>query len=328
MKLMAPSFWFQDSVSGIARCLTPLAWLYEKLDGLTQRATSTHPVEKPVICVGNLTLGGAGKTPVVMEVVRILKDELLISPHILTRGYKRKNHQNDQPVRVDTMHTPKDVGDEPYILSQYAPTWVSADRVASARCALSAGADVIVMDDGFQNQSLFKNMNIVVVDGHQKFGNGCVFPAGPLRTSIQSGLAKADIIVLIHGDDAFYDRLCAYQKPVVRCFFAATHPVPLGPVMAYAGIGYPLKFKHYLESMGYTVVQFVSYPDHHAYTHKDCMYLIHESQRLGVPVITTQKDAIKWILPHDSPHVINIQLSYHTTEDHSMMRDYVRRCVC
>lgn len=326
MMLRPPDFWYQDHVSWAARLLTPLAWLYEGADHLKQSLTRTTRISVPVICVGNMTLGGAGKTPVVMDIVRRLHTTYHKNPHILTRGYGR-TRSDKAPLCVHAHHTPKDVGDEPFLLGTLGPTWVGADRVASAHCAVQSGADVVVMDDGLQNQSLYKDLTIVVVDGAQKCGNGKIFPAGPLRTSMRQGLSKADLVLLIHGSDAYAHELSLYGKPVVRGMFEPTLPIPPQPVMAFAGIGYPHKFKQYLCDLGFDVVAFQEYPDHHNYTLRDCEVLLERSLALGVPLITTQKDSVKWCMPEYSPHVVTIQLDYQSAHDVSLVEDHVRMCI-
>ena len=324
MGITAPVFWSKDHLEFLAYALKPLSWLYQGGDFIKQALTHTHRVDVPVVCVGNVTLGGSGKTPVVIDIVRILMREFSKSPHILSRGYARSAPKSNAPLRVLPSHTYSDAGDEPLLLARHAPTWISSNRVSSAHFAINAGADFLVMDDGFQNNALYKNINILVVDGHQKFGNGCIFPAGPLRTSITRGMEKADLVIMLNGDDAFYKYLQRYNRPIARAFFQSTHPVPPQPVMAFAGIGYPEKFKRHLINMGYDVVRFIPFPDHHAYTHDECKSLINESGARNIPLLTTEKDIIKWCMPENCPYSVGIELMYEHENDREHIRTIIR----
>jgi tetraacyldisaccharide 4'-kinase len=251
----------------------------------------------PVLCVGNPTLGGAGKTPTALAAAR-----LLIAagerPAFLSRGY---GGRLAGPVAVDpARHTADEVGDEPLLLARLAPTIVAADRVAGAAAALAAGAGVIVMDDGFQNPSLAKDTAILVVDGRTGIGNGRVFPAGPLRAPLGAQLARAQAIVVIgepatsaamlseartHGLAVFHGRLVPDAGSVAA--------VAGRPVLAFAGIGDPEKFFATLARAGIAAPIRRRFADHHRYTAAEAAALLADADRAGLLPLTTEKDYVR-----------------------------------
>ena len=190
--MRAPAFWSEDSF--ISRLLSPIGCAYGYAAAARSRRAKPASVNRPVICIGNLVAGGAGKTPIALAVA----DRLLtrgLEPHFLTRGYGGRI-AGPQRVEPDE-HRAKDVGDEALLLARRATTWISRDRAAGAQAAEHDGADIVVMDDGLQNHSLFKDLSLVVIDGAYGIGNGRVMPAGPLREFWQNGLARADGIVVL-----------------------------------------------------------------------------------------------------------------------------------
>ncbi|TNE30785.1 MAG: tetraacyldisaccharide 4'-kinase, partial [Alphaproteobacteria bacterium] len=191
-----PAFWYGTTPPPPA--LKPLGWLYDRLSRLRRRLASPYHAEVPVLCIGNLTMGGSGKTPVAIAVSHILHD-LGFLPHFLTRGY---GGTLKGPVLVKpAQHSFQDTGDEPLLLARHAPCWVSRKRTAGAVAAAEGGAGAIIMDDGFQNPSLSKNLSFLVIDASAGFGNGAVFPAGPLREHPKNGLKRADACVLLGAED-------------------------------------------------------------------------------------------------------------------------------
>jgi tetraacyldisaccharide 4'-kinase len=297
MKLATPRWWYSRDrrVMPMTRgLLTPLSWLWA---GVTARkiasATPVHP-GVPVICVGNLTLGGAGKTPVVREIARRL------GGHVLTRGY---GGREAGPLRVDpATHTAADVGDEPLMLAGALPVWVSRDRPAGARAAAQAGARFVVMDDGHQNPSLKKALSLVVVDGETRggewpFGDGRVFPAGPMREPLKAGLARADAsVVLLPADvEAPDTELLAMlaAKPVLVARLQPAGPPPAGPIVGFAGIGKPWKFERALKAAGADLADFAPFPDHYAYDAAALRLLAERADQFGARLVTTEKDWVR-----------------------------------
>ncbi len=283
--MKAPAFWTEGGV--LAATLAPLGHLYA-LGGRLRRATAAAwqaPV--PVICVGNLTVGGTGKTPTAIAVAR----RLLIlgrKPVLVSRGYRGRLAG---PVRVDpTQHAASETGDEPLLLAEAAPTIVAKDRLAGVRAAIELGAEVIVLDDGFQDPRLAHDLALVVVDGGAGFGNGRVLPAGPLREPVADGLARADAVILIG------DGIVATARPVLRARLVPTEASLrfLGrKVLAFAGIGRPQKFFDTLAEIGAEVAATRAFPDHHSYDEDDAAHLIEAAAGLGAEPVTTRKDWVR-----------------------------------
>ena len=244
----APDFWNHREGPGSApvrrALLTPVSWLYQS--GAALRAATSHPYKAsaPVICVGNVTLGGAGKTPVAIAILKHLREKG-IDAHGLSRGY---GGRRSGPLLVDAnAHDYRDVGDEALLLARAGPTWVAKSKAAGARAAAKAGAELVVLDDGFQNPTLHKDLNLVLIDAAAGLGNGRVFPAGPLRESARSAMSRADAVVLVStGPDP--DRRGAWRNylpasaPVLEAEIVPLGPGPAGPVLAFAGIARPEKF--------------------------------------------------------------------------------------
>ena len=292
-----PRFWRSDpSRPGVAaRALAPLGWAYAAGGALRQRWTRPLRAGVPVICVGNATLGGAGKTPVAIALAARLRARGLCV-HILSRGYKGAH--KGPPLRVDpAWHSAGTVGDEPLLLARAAPTWVGRDRVASAKAAEAAGAEVLVLDDGFQNPALVKDLTLLVVDGEAGFGNGRVVPAGPLREPAARALARADAVVRIGPDTAgITSRLGAGGCPVLTATLdtdAEGAALAGERVLAFAGIGRPAKFHATLTAHGAEVVAFEAFADHHPYTAAEVSRLHARAAAEGLRLVTTEKDAVR-----------------------------------
>ncbi|HXF88336.1 MAG TPA: tetraacyldisaccharide 4'-kinase [Xanthobacteraceae bacterium] len=287
-----PAFWWQPG-GAAAALLAPLAAAYGAV-ARARLALSGRAVGIPVVCVGNLTVGGAGKTPTALAIGR-----LLIAagrrPYFLTRGY---GGRLAGPILVESKHRAADVGDEPLLLARVAPTVVSHDRVAGAEAARAAGADVIVMDDGFQNPSLAKNFSLLVVDGRRGVGNGRVLPAGPLRAPLQSQLARAHALLVVGaaaaaepvvaaapGLPVFHGRLLADPQALDR--------IRDHKVFAFAGIADPEKFFATLEDARIDVQLRYAFPDHHPYRGADIFALMARAEREGLVLVTTEKDFVR-----------------------------------
>jgi len=276
---------------GIGRFLSPISRLYAAIAHLRQRWVTPWLAPIPVICVGNITAGGAGKTPVALALGILLRDRGH-EAHFLSRGYGGRLRG---PVRVDpSTHTARDVGDEPLLLAEVAPAWISRNRVAGAKAAIEAGATVIVMDDGLQNSALAKTASLVVVDGGFGFGNGLVLPAGPLREPVAEGFARADAIVLMEPDTVgVAAELKEASLPLIgaRMVPAAEAENLTGrDVVAFAGIGRPEKFFATLEDLGCRIITKRGFPDHHDFTPDEIMRLVESARAAGATLVTTAKD--------------------------------------
>ncbi len=290
--LRAPEFWWRPQ-GLLALSLAPLAVLYGWVAAARMKRVG-EKINVPVICIGNLIAGGAGKTPTAIALAKALQ-ALGKNPVFLSRGY---GGRLAGPLVVDrATHSSKDVGDEPLLLAKIAPTIIAQDRLAGARFAAGHG-DIIIMDDGFQNPAVHKDCSIVVVDTGQLIGNGWCLPAGPLRAPMKAQWAKADLCVLIgedHDDtEAFINQI---PMPVYRGRLvpeaSQANALKALNVFAFAGIGRPDKFFNTLEEAGAVLAEKRSYADHYRYTADDIASIISEaSAKLLIPV-TTAKDAVK-----------------------------------
>jgi len=278
--------------------LRPISWVWGF--ETARRIAAGRPFDPgvPVICVGNLTVGGSGKTPV----VRALAGRLAAGGRgvrILTRGY---GGRLKGPVRVDPAHDAADVGDEALMLAHDAAVWVARDRAAGARAAARDGAEVIVMDDGHQNPGVAKALSLVVVDGETRdgewpFGDGATFPAGPMREPLAAGLARADAVVLLLPADleAPDPALSAALSPtpVLIARLTPVAPPPAGLQLAFAGIGKPWKMERALKAAGCDLADFAPLPDHARYDERTLRFLAHRAAALGAGLITSEKDWVK-----------------------------------
>jgi tetraacyldisaccharide 4'-kinase len=288
-----PPFWWR--AAGIEACLlAPVAAIYGAFAaGRLKREGCRAGV--PVICIGNPTLGGAGKTPTALAVARMLK-AAGERPVFLSRGYGGR--QRGPLLVAPDRDRAADVGDEPLLLARVAPTVVAHDRVEGAKAAQAAGASIIVMDDGFQNPALAKDFSVLVIDGRRGLGNSRVFPAGPLRAPLDAQLARADAVVLVGavGEGAAVAGAAAEARklPLLRAWLEpdreAIAALAGGRVLAFAGIGDPEKVFATLREAGIAVAATRSFADHHRYTPADARDLCRQADAEGLMLVTTEKD--------------------------------------
>lgn len=284
--IRTPRFWYEPGPGLAALLLWPLSLVYGVLSRLL-RASSPARVTRPVVCVGNITAGGSGKTPVVQGLVSILRD-LGMKPAVLLRGYGGRLRG---PARVSANHSVSDVGDEAMLHARSCPAWISADRPSGAQAAIDTGADIVVMDDGFQNFSLIKDISFVVIDGAVGLGNGLLLPAGPCRENPAAALARADAVVLL-GEDKTGLMARIVDRPVFGARVVAdVGGLAGGPVFAFAGIGRPEKFKEALTAVGVDVAGFAGFADHHVYTQGELNDL--RTRAGDRMLVTTEKDHVR-----------------------------------
>ena len=290
-----PAFWQQRN-SLLSRLLMPLGALYGGLTAsrMMQRGTVAGI---PVICVGNYHTGGAGKTPTTLMMVKLLR-ELGETPVVLSRGHGGKLRG---PVKVDpSRHEAADVGDEPLMMARDVPVVIARDRVGGAALARSTGASVIVMDDGFQNPALVKDLSLIVIDGNRGLGNGRVFPAGPLRAPLDRQIDRTDALVIIGDGVAATGVAALVHGRGGKILTARLQPDAASVralhgkrVLAFAGIGDPGRFFRTLRNAGVDVAVETAFGDHHPYRSQEIDTLVAQAQREGLTLVTTEKDLVK-----------------------------------
>ena len=287
-----PGFWHGPS-SWKSHLLRPLGALYGAVAANRLRRKGLD-AGIPVLCVGNYHVGGAGKTPTVLALAKLLR-ELGETPVVLSRGYGGRLRG---PVRVDpARHAASDVGDEPLMMASQLPVVVARKRADGVPLARSQGATVILMDDGFQNPSVAKDASLIVIDGNRGLGNGQVFPAGPLRAPLRPQLVRTDALVIVGNGaaaEAVAAAIAAQGKPVLR---AHLQPDPAQVaslrgrrVLAFAGIGDPARFFATLEASGIEVVRRRAFADHHPFAQGEIEGLVAEAARDALTLVTTEKD--------------------------------------
>ena len=287
----APQFWWAKP-RVLAFVLAPLAWVYGRVAANRMHGGVMARAPLPVVCVGNFTVGGSGKTPLAIAVAKAAKLEGL-KPGFITRGHGGTVKASRMAGETDSALT---IGDEALLLARIAPVAVGADRLAGAKLLAGAGCTIAIMDDGFQSRSIAIDHSIIAVDARRGTGNGFVMPSGPLRAALNVQMPFADQIVIVgegEAGDAVVRTASRAGKPVAR---AALKPGNIGKikgksVMAFAGIADPEKFYATLRSMGAVIAKSRSFPDHHIFTQNELRSLLQDSGDLLL--VTTEKDEVR-----------------------------------
>jgi tetraacyldisaccharide 4'-kinase len=322
----APAFWARPP-GVLSELLVPLGAGWEAAGRLRHSFARPYWPPVPVVCVGNLVAGGSGKTPVALALTAHLVSRGA-AVHFVTRGY---GGRLGGPVRVDAvLHDAAAVGDEALLLANRAPCWVARDRADGVRAAVAAGAQIIVLDDGFQNPTIGKNLSLVVVDAAYGFGNGRVIPAGPLRENLARGLARADAVVLLDAEAQPHCPEPLGMGESLPVLHAALRPVAgerlAGKrLLAFAGIGRPEKFYSTLRELGAELVGTRSFPDHHPYRAGEIEQLFRAAERVGARLVATAKDLVRVPLPlRTTIEVLEVEIRW---ADAAALADVLRAVV-
>jgi len=290
-----PDFWYRPpSLKSLS--LAPIGALYGVIAG-RRMLQGGIDAGIPVICIGNYHLGGAGKTPMVLALTRVLRD-LGERPTVLSRGYGGRLRG---PVTVDPgSHEATDVGDEPLMLAETVPVVVSRDRIQGVALAKAQNASVILMDDGFQNPAIAKDASLIVIDAERGVGNGKVFPAGPLRAPLPAQIVRTDALIVIGEGSAarpVIEAVAAHHRPVLSARITAherSRAALRGKrVLAFAGIGDPDRFFRTLRGCDIELARERTFPDHYQFSANDIAGLVAEARRDGLTLVTTEKDMVR-----------------------------------
>lgn len=298
----APSFWYAKP-GMLARAFVPLSAIYAWVSRSRGARITPYRSKLPVICVGNFTAGGGGKTPTAIAIAKMLQTQGL-RPCFLTRGYGGKLQG---PQLVGEKDSAEEIGDEPLLLAAIAPTVIAANRADGAKFIEALDANVIVMDDGFQNPQLAKDLSLIAVDSGRGIGNGYVLPAGPLRAPLGEQMDHADALI-VNGESGKAASLAENFTKAGKPVFSA-RIVPQGdtrwlgvlPVIGFAGIARPEKFFMTLQSNGARLEGRRVFPDHHRFTDKEAASLLRAAQEQKCMLVTTEKDWVRLPEDRDSP---------------------------
>jgi len=319
--IKTPKFWFKNrnEINPILYTLKPFSKIWEVVTKLRLVNGSWEKMPIPVVCIGNITVGGSGKTPVTMALQLLLKD-MGIRACVVSRGYGGKNKYPHYVSKNDTFCK---VGDEPIILSKKGAVIVSKLKKNGILKAYKDGFDMVILDDGYQNSKINKDLSLVVVDSEVLFGNEFIFPLGPLREPISSGLSRADAIILVGNNHKIntrkIDSLRTENKiPILEGFINKKKKSTNNnnkKVLAFSGIAFPDKFFKTLKDMGYTLIKTKVFPDHYPYTLKDMIKLKNYAENYGLKLITTEKDIVR--VPkrfHEFIDIIQIEFKFKNSE--------------
>ncbi len=303
-----PSFWNiksgRDSAPMIRLLLTPLSWVYDYFTQKKLREIIPQKLDAKVISIGNISLGGTGKTPIARHTRRLFEKAAIVS-----RGY---GGSVKDPLRIEFENmNVRMCGDEPYMLAQDGAVFIGEDRLAAAKLAIENGFKTLILDDAHQNPYIQKDVSIIVIDGAVGFGNERIVPAGPLREKPQTGLARADAVIWIGDKDKAEETLKGFQKPILFANLVPINPKLSGRYVGFCGIGRPEKFHDTIIEMGAELIDFLPFPDHHFYSHKQLDDLVAIAKHSKAKLITTEKDFVR--LPKEfaqNVEVVKIKIEF------------------
>ena len=297
--MLFPNFWLKPKLkpSIVPIFLYPVSLVWILLGKIKQMLNSPTQNPIPVICVGNITIGGNGKTPTAIK-LRCLLRERGFNPHIVTRGYRARLKGPHLVDKENDTHV--EVGDEALMMSATGPTWISRNRKSGIKSAYEAGANIIILDDGFQNNSIIKDCSILVIDASIGFGNGYIIPAGPLRETVPEGLKKANLILVIGetGDQNTLQKEIS-SRTKLPIFEGILKPenvyseILTKPIIGFAGISHPKKFQSTLEALGTQILTFKAFPNHKPLNKRQLQDLLSQAKKNKALLVTTEKDFVR-----------------------------------
>ena len=290
--LKAPKFWYQKKDTYLSNFLYPLSLFFGFGTKIRNILSTTNKGPLPIICVGNIVVGGAGKTPVALKIGKLLI-KAGYKPGFISKGYAGLIKNS---TLVKSWHSARSIGDESILLSEVANTWVGVDRINSARLAKEKNSNCLIMDDGFQNPTIYKDFSIIVINASQEFGNKRVIPSGPLRESIKRGLSRTNLVVVIGNITENLKEVIPDHIPILSAKFKINNEKKIfkgQKITAFAGIAYPEKFFNSLLEQGAKIVKKITYPDHHIYDENDLLSLAEIANKTQSILVSTEKDFVR-----------------------------------
>ena len=290
--LKAPKFWYQKKDTYLSSFLYPLSLLFRFGTKIRNILSTTNKGPLPIICVGNIVVGGAGKTPVALKIGKLLI-KAGYKPGFISKGYAGLIKNS---TLVKSWHSARSIGDESILLSEVANTWVGVDRINSARLAKEKNSNCLIMDDGFQNPTIYKDFSIIVINASQEFGNKRVMPSGPLRESIKRGLSRSNLVIVIGDPSHELKQLIPKNIPIVKAKFEIKKEnknFKGQNIIAFAGIAYPEKFFQSLTNEGAKIFKKITFPDHHIYSENDLLSLAEIANKKKSILVSTKKDFVR-----------------------------------
>ena len=290
--LKAPKFWYQKKDTYLSNFLYPLLLIFSFGTKIRNILSTTNKGPLPIICVGNIVVGGAGKTPVALKIGKLLI-KAGYKPGFISKGYAGLIKNS---TLVKSWHSARSIGDESILLSEVANTWVGVDRINSARLAKEKNSNCLIMDDGFQNPTIYKDFSIIVINASQEFGNKRVMPSGPLRESIKRGLSRSNLVIVIGDPSHELKQLIPKNIPIVKAKFEIKKEnknFKGQNIIAFAGIAYPEKFFQSLTNEGAKIFKKITFPDHHIYSENDLLSLAEIANKKKSILVSTKKDFVR-----------------------------------
>ena len=322
--LKAPKFWYLKRDTFFSRLFYPLSLIFRLGTKIRNITSKNKKSSLPTICIGNIVVGGAGKTPVSLKIGKVLI-KAGYNPHFITKGYAGIIKKN---TLVEPWHSPKSVGDESLLLSEIAPTWIGIDRNISIELADKKGGDCIIMDDGFQNPTIHKDFSIIVINSSQEFGNKRVMPSGPLRESIKRGLSRTNLVIIIGKLTDYLKNTIPDHIPVINADFKINNENKIfksQKITAFAGIAYPRKFFDSLKAQGATIVKEIIYPDHHIFSENDILGLAEIANKTKSILVSTQKDFVR--IPKSYRSLVNTLNGEISFENEELLKEILSNVI-
>ena len=322
--LKAPKFWYQKKDTYLSNSLFPFSLLFRFGTKIHNILSSRQKADLPIICVGNVVVGGAGKTPVALKIGKLLI-QAGYNPHFISRGYSGNIKTS---TLVKSWHSPQSVGDESVLLSEVAPTWIGSNRIESSKLAKKNGSDCLIMDDGFQNPNIQKDFSIIVINSAQEFGNKRVMPSGPLRESIKRGLSRTNLVIVIGDASEDLKKIIPSYIPIFEAKFEIKKENKIFKgqnITAFAGIAYPEKFFKSLKEQGGNIVKEIIYPDHYIYSENDLLSLAEIANKTKSILVSTKKDYVR--IPKTYRSLINTLEGEIIFEKESLFKEIISNVI-